>query len=183
MKYERAGVGEERISGAATKKLSSYTHYSIKKINSPRKNDYEKKCYKCGSPFKPKHVKGRKAINSKCLNCSKVGHFAKVCRQQKTIKVIEDKSMDGESGGENVTYQLNIWKIKLSQNVPKFNIPKKYDFKKHLFINNRTVKILIDKGTKVLVCRMTQAKLWGILDKLKTINRKNKFIQSDTPKS
>ena len=67
--------------------------------------------------------------------------------------------MDGansdESGTENVTYQLNSWKIKLLQNVPKFNILNKQDFKKHLFINNRVVKILTDMGAKVLDCRMT----------------------------
>ena len=90
--------------------------------------------------------------------------------KQKTIKVVEDKSVDDdnidESGSENETYQLNIWKIKL-KDVPKFNIPKKHDFKKHLFINNRVVKILIDTGAKVSLYGITQAKSWGILDKLK----------------
>ena len=64
--------------------------------------------------------------------------------------------MDGankdESGSKNETYQLKIWKIKL------FNIPKKHDFKKNLFINNWLVKVLIDAGAKVLVCRMMLAK-------------------------
>ena len=78
-----------------------------------------------------------------------------------------DGANSGKSGSKNEKYQLNIWKIKLSQNVPKFNIPKKNDFKKHLFINNRVVKILIDRGATVLVCGMTQTKSWGILDKLK----------------
>ena len=62
-----------------------------------------------------------------------------------------------ENGSKNETNQLNIWKIKLSQNVPKFNILRKHDFKKHLFINNRAVKILIDTGAKVSVCRMIKA--------------------------
>ena len=78
-----------------------------------------------------------------------------------------DDANSDESGSENETYQSNIWKIKLSQNVPKFNISKKHDFKKHLFINNRIVNILIDTGTKVSVCGMTQEKSWGILHKLK----------------
>ena len=47
----------------------------------------------------------------------------------------ENSTINDEKGSENETYQLNIWKIKLSQNVPKFNIPNKYYFKKHLFIN------------------------------------------------
>ena len=44
-------------------------------------------------PFKPNHVKEYQAINLKCLNCSKVDHFIKVCPQGKTIKVVEDKSV------------------------------------------------------------------------------------------
>ena len=77
-----------------------------------------------------------------------------------------DDANSDENGSKNETYQLNTWKIKLSQNVPKFNIPKKHDFKNHLFINNRVVKSLIDTGAKVSVCGMTPAKSWGILDKL-----------------
>ena len=42
------------------------------------------------------------------MNCSKVGHFAKACQHQKTIKFVEDNSMDDansdESGSENETY-------------------------------------------------------------------------------
>ena len=54
-----------------------------------------------------------------------------------------------ESGKKNEAYQLNIRKIKLSQNVPKFNVSKQYDFMKHLSISNWVVKILIDVGAKV----------------------------------
>ena len=144
---------EERISGAAVNKLDSDSSRSIKKNNIPKKNNDKKKCCSCGLPFKPNHVKERKAINSKCSNCSQVSHFPKIFHQQKTIKVIKDKCRDGansdESGKKNEAYQLNIWKIKLSQNVPKFNVLKQYDFMKHLSISNRVVKILIDVGVKV----------------------------------
>ena len=171
MKYEYPAAGEERISGAVINKLGSYSYHSIKKNNNPKTDNDKKRCYRCNLPFKPNHLKKCKAINSKCLNCSKIGHFAKVCHQKKTIKVVEDKSVDdadsGENGSQNETHQLNIWKIKLSQNFPKFNIPKKHDFKKHLFINNRVVKTFIDTGAKASVCGMKQAKLWGILGKLK----------------
>ena len=76
------------------------------------------------------------------MNCGKIGHFATVC-QQKSVKVVDDKTSE-ES--ENDTYQLNISKIKVSQNVPKFNVHTKHDFTKHLSINNQIVKILIDTG-------------------------------------
>ena len=88
-----------------------------------------------------------------------------VC-QQKSVKVVDNK-MSEESENENDTYQLNIWKIQVSQNVPKFNVPTKHDFTKNVFINNRIVKILIDAGAKVPVCGVKQAKSWGILGKLK----------------
>lgn len=105
------------------------------------------------------------------MSCSKVGHFAKVFCQLKTVKVVEDKSMDStnndESWSKNETYQLNIWKINLSQNIPKFNFLNKHDFKKYLFINNWVLKILNDTGVKVLVCGMMKARLWDSLNKLK----------------
>ena len=49
-----------------------------------------KKCYRCGSHFKPNHIKDCKAINSNCLNCGKIGHFTKVC-QQKVFKLLAIK--------------------------------------------------------------------------------------------
>ena len=72
-----------------------------------------------------------------------------------------------ESRNENETYQLSIWKIKLSQNVPKFNILKNHDFNKHLFINNWVAQVLIETVAKVPVGGMTQVNSWGILHKLK----------------
>ena len=64
------------------------------------------------------------------------------------------------------TYQLNIWNIQLSNNLPKFTAIKN-DFKKNVLVNNRIVKVLIDTGAKVSVCGEQQAKLWGIYDKMK----------------
>ena len=99
------------------------------------------------------------------MNGGKIGHFVKVY-QQKSVKFVDNK-MSEEIENENDTCQLNIWKIKVSQNVPKFNVPTKHDFTKNLFINNRIVKILTDAGAKVPVCGVKQAKSWGILGKLK----------------
>ena len=107
MKYKSAVAGEERISVAAINKLGSYSYCSIKKNNSQKQNSNKTKCNRGGLPFKPNHLQC-KAINSKCLNCSNVDHFTKVCCQQKTIKVVEDKCMDGKNsdkgGSEDERY-------------------------------------------------------------------------------
>ena len=152
-------------------KLGANSYCSIKKSDSPKKNVDKQKGYRCGLPFKPNRIKECKGINSKCLNFSKVAHFAKVCCQQKIVKVIEDKSIDGTvidgKGSQNETYQLNIWKIKLSQNVLKLDIPSKHDCMKPLFINNRVAKISTDASAKVLVCGMTQVRSFHKPNKLK----------------
>ena len=103
MKYESAAAGEEQISGGALNKISPYSFHKVKNKNNPKRNDEKKKYYRCGSPFKPNHIKDCKAINSKCLNCGKISHFAKVC-QQKNVKVIDNKTSE-ESENENHTYQ------------------------------------------------------------------------------
>ena len=64
------------------------------------------------------------------------------------------------------TYQLNIWNIQLSNNLPKFTAVK-IDFKKNVSLNNRLVKISIDTGEKVTVCGKQQAKYREIYDKMK----------------
>ena len=112
MKCESAAAGEEKISAGALNKIIPYSFRNLKKHSNVKKNDEKKKCYRCGSPFKPNHIKDCKAINPKCLSCGKIGHFAKVF-QQKSVKVIDDKTSE-ESENENDTYQLNIWKIKVS---------------------------------------------------------------------
>ena len=76
IKYESPAAGEEKISGRAINKIRPYSFRNLKKCNNPKKNDETKKCYRCGSPFKPNHIKDCKAINLKCLNCGKIGHFA-----------------------------------------------------------------------------------------------------------
>ena len=103
MKYESATAGEEQISGGALNKISPYLFHNVKNKINLKRNDEKKKYYRCGSPFKPNHIKDCKAINSKCLNCGKISHFAKVC-QQKNVKVIDNKTSE-ESENENHTYQ------------------------------------------------------------------------------
>ena len=63
----------------------------------------------------------------------------------------EEQEDSTEETTEMGTYQLNIWNILLSNNLPKFTAVKN-DFKKNLLVNNCLVKILINTGAKVSVC-------------------------------
>ena len=71
-----------------------------RKVITKKRMRGKKKCYRCVLPYL-NHVKECKIVNLKCLNCSKVGHFAKVCHQKKTVQVIEDKSIDGRNNDES----------------------------------------------------------------------------------
>ena len=52
------------------------------------------------------HMKQYKAINTKCSNCKKIGHFAKACRQRETNNI--ETNVKDTSEEETETYQLNI---------------------------------------------------------------------------
>ena len=126
-----------------------------------------KNCNRCDSLFSTKHIKERKTLKTKCSNCKKIGHLAKVC-QQKNVNCVdntEEQEEDTKEITELEAYQLNIWKVQLLHDLPKFTAVKN-DFKKNLF-NNCLVKILIDTAAKVSVCDEQQAELWGIYDKMK----------------
>ena len=105
---------EGKLSGGAVKKLGSYSYCSIKKINSPKKNNEKKKCFLCGWFFKPNHIKKCNPINSNCLNSIKDDHFAKSCGQQKTIIDIEDKGINGANSNENDSQNETYQYLKLS---------------------------------------------------------------------
>ena len=93
-------------------------------------------------------------------------------RQPQTVLTTQkNRKMSLKKKTELETYQLNIWKIQLLNNLPKFTAAK-IDSKKNLLVNNCLVKILIDNGAKVSVCGKQQAKLWGIYDKMKSFLQK-----------
>ena len=62
--------------------------YSYQRIRNEKTKLSTKKCYRSDPPFSTKHLKECKALKAKCSNCKKIGHFAKVCRQQKNVNVL-----------------------------------------------------------------------------------------------
>ena len=165
MKYDSAAAGEEKISGCKVNKVGVSSDQRIKNEKTKLST---KKSYRCSSLFSTKHIKDCKALKGKCSNCNKIGHFAKV-RQQKNVNRVdntEEQQDVTQEATEMETYQLNIWNIQLSNNLPKFTAVKN-NFKKNLLAINHLVKILIDTGAKVSVCGEQQAKLLGIYDIMK----------------
>ena len=70
-------------------------------------------------------MKNCRALKSKCSNCQKIGHCAKVCHQKTVIKTVTDDEADGD--GDDGVYHLNIWRIQSQEGVPKYT--HKDDFK------------------------------------------------------
>ena len=155
VKYESAAAGEEKMSGSKVNKVGAYSYQRIRN----EKKTPHKKCYRCDSPFSTKYIKEFKALKTNCGNCNKIGHFAKVCQQTNVNRV--NNTVEQEDGSqertEMETYQLNISNVQLLNSLPKFTAVKK-DFKKNLLVNSRLVKMLIDTGAKVFVCRKFMTK-------------------------
>ena len=102
------------------------------------------------------HIKQCKAINTKCSNCKKIGHFAKVCQHREISNT--ETNVNNTSGEETETYQVSICNIETTQNALKFSTTLKNNFMSQVSINNNIVGILIDTGAMVSVCGVKQAK-------------------------
>ena len=82
--------------------------------------DSSRKCYRCGDRFNSSHIKKCKALKARCSNCDRVGHYMQRYVLQELRSKLQSTPNDEEETLDTETYRLNIWKIKASQNVPKF---------------------------------------------------------------
>ena len=87
------------------------------------------------------HIKQCKAINTKCSNCKKIGHFAKVCQQREINNT--ETNVNNTSGEETETYQVSICNIETTQNELKFSTTLKNDFMSQVSINNNMFEYLL----------------------------------------
>ena len=77
----------------------------------------DKKCYRCGKPFSPRHMKNCKAKGAECNFCGIIGHFESCCNKKKkvnstkmdtspkkvhTLTLAEDKFYDQDGNLRNI---------------------------------------------------------------------------------
>ena len=81
---------------------------------------------------------------------------------------------------------MNIWRIKKSTSLkPRFKAVHSkergyHNFKTHVVIGKKLVKLLADTGAKVSVCGMIQARDWGILDRLQPSTTKIRLLTKNS---
>ena len=200
MKLESAARGGAEISGeAAINKLGRYSYgISRRKNTGPQiqrtrtrgKQDHDRKkvltqekenrwtltCYYCGLKFSTsiaEHCEQCPAQDNKCSQCSKTGHFAKVCQSSKVVQQVEfdtEEPTDDSDTAEEDLYNINIFCTKSTNKSPPPKLlsraPKKNDFKVQVIVNNSLDSVIADTGAQVSVCGTSQAQKCNLLDKM-----------------
>lgn len=69
---------------------------------------------------------------------------------------------------EEDLYSINLFRIKscIDKARPQLKKPKDTDFTVQVIVNNNLDRVVADTGARISVCGTTQAKKWGLLDKM-----------------
>ena len=169
MHIESAYKSAEALTSDSINRIGKY---SQKYKNRQKQEKYKtKNCYFCGSEITSAirdHVKQCPAKKSTCNGCGKTGHFEKVCRS-KSIKQIDtevsEEDEDHLAQNEDETYSINIFHIDTQSKWSHASSPPS-DFQVQVIINNNLEKVLADTGAKVSVCGESEAKRYGLLDRM-----------------
>ena len=116
------------------------------------------------------HAKQCPARSSVCTKCNITGHYAKVCRSERSVR--EMQPMDQDEAVDETVYNINIFRISTASN-------KADDFKVQLLINNNLDTVLADTGAGVSVCGMTTARKWNLVDRMTKTNVRIKPYKSN----
>ena len=149
--YEK--MNESRDSEEETKIKHVERKRNYQKLEKEKPNKFRKvDCIRCGAPNWSKSH-DCPAKTKKCLNCGKIGHYAKLCRtKQKTdrrLKHIQPES-EASSAEEDewspnrihlITRMLLSTKQKTKDGQPFFTMTA--------LVNNRPIKFIIDSGSPV----------------------------------
>jgi len=120
-------------------------HYSSKPpVRQPKNNFRDEKntskrsgvlgnCFSCGEKHPRSECKFR---NSKCFQCNKVGHIAKVCKQAKKTHFVEEMTNDGSTDAQD-QFVLHIEKDNSSH------------VQDYIVIGKTQLSVIIDTGSPV----------------------------------
>ena len=104
-----------------------------------------------------------------------------MCKSGKELRSLKDQDKESkckEQSDEEEAYNINLFRIKTSEHSvkPKMSshIPNKQDFKVQVVINNTLDVVVADTGARISVCGTTQARKWGLLDRMTKSKKKIK---------
>ena len=158
MKMESAARGGADISTKSS--LNKLGRYSFSKMKNNKEDTYNGEpkintCYNCGIKIKgtiAKHKEKCPAKSSRYRNCSKMGHFARVCLSKNVRETTEEKKTDREEVKES-TYNVSLFRIKSSYTTVKPKLStKNNDFKVQVIVNNNLTSVITDTGAKISAC-------------------------------
>lgn len=188
MQMESAARGGAEISGESTpavNKLGKFSYTNLKdqkKTKSPQKQHRKPiECFNCGVKVSCpiyQHKEKCTAIHHKCSKCNKMGHFEKVCFSSQNVNRVNNP--EDTEGTEEPIDLISLFVINSSGTrvKPKLKSRIKKDFWTQVVINNHLDSVITDTGAKVSVCGTSQAKKWGILEKLQPSSVKLKPYNS-----
>lgn len=206
MKMESAARSGAQISSESSlNRVGKYSFNNLKerkkamvrpeKANLPpnvnKKRGSQLNCFNCGNKISGSIINHKlqcPAKNHTCGKCQKKNHFEKVCQSKSvnTMTTGEEEASD-ESIEENMAnqeseelYNVNLFRIKTSTDKAKPQLKStKNDFTVEVIINNRLGRLIADTGARISVCGTSQAKKWGLLEKMVPSKLKIKPYRSD----
>ena len=119
MRLESAAKGAAEITGEhKVNRIGKYSYKNSKKKDVSKGDKKEKSlnCYFCGLAGLRHdivtHAKQCPARSSVCTKCNITGHYAKVCRSERSVR--EMQPMDQEEAVDETVYNINIFRISTS---------------------------------------------------------------------
>ena len=168
MRLESAAKGASEIAGKhKVNRMGKYSYKNSKNKEASKGDKKEKplNCYFCGMASLRHdivtHARQCPARSSVCTKCNITGHYAKVCRSERSVSEIRPVDQE-EAVGETV-HDVNIFHVSAANNEVD-------DFKIQLLINNNLDMVLADTGAGISVCGMATARQWNLVDRMTKTN-------------
>ena len=160
MKMESAARSGAQIAGESHNNLNKIGKYSYSNMKSSHNQQYDNRkqsitCYNCGSKVSGSITKHKEescsAKSHICRKCQKSGHFERVCRS-KPVKQIEPENEETQGNQEEVTYNINLFRIKATKNCAKPQLKAtKSDFNVQVVTNNHLDRVVAETGAHISV--------------------------------